>query len=207
MRRAAVPAPVLVVLLGGVLTSCAGAASSHVAPPAETVIQTARSPQAQPKSPKPPRPRTCQADQVRIAVTLTGSTMSQPFSDIAVTNTGAASCVVRGYPRIQVWGHRGWQDSQAPTQHLGILVHHGLYERVDQGPHRVVVRPHHDAFFSIGTGTAYQGGLHIMTLTRLAVTPPGTHLSKTVSVSLLATRPPGQKIPVGITAITGSPHP
>jgi hypothetical protein len=133
--------------------------------------------------------------------------MSQPFSDIAVTNTAAASCVLRGYPRIQVWGHKGWQYSRTPTMRQGVLVHHGIYERVDQGPHRVVVRPHHEAFFSIGTGTAYQGGLHMLTLTRLSVILPGTHISKTLSIGLLATRPPGRRIPLGITAVTGAPHP
>jgi hypothetical protein len=140
-------------------------------------------------------------------VTITGAEMSQPFSDIAVTNTTAASCVLRGYPRIHVWGHQGWQHSRTPTVRLGILVNHGIYERVDQGPHRVEIRPHHEAFFSIGTATAYQGGLHIITLTRLAVVLPGTNVSKTLTISLPATRPPGRRIPLGITAVTDAFHP
>lgn len=213
MRRVAVPASALVVLLVGVLTSCAEASSSHVLPPAGTVIQTARiqaarSPQARTKSPKPTPLRRCCADQLRFAVTLTAAAMSQPFSSIAVTNVGAASCVLRGYPRIHVWDHRGfWQNGRSPTVRLGIRVHHGIYERVDQGPHRVVLRPHHQAFFSIATGTVFQGGQHMMTLTRLAVIAPGTQVSKTLSIKLLTAMLPGRRIPVGITAVTDIPRP
>ena len=82
----------------------------------------------------------------------------------------------------------------------------GLYERTDPGPHRIVLRPRRPAYFSIGTATAYQGGLHPITLTRLTVVLPGTHVRKTLSINLLASRPARGKIPVGITAITASPH-
>ena len=71
----------------------------------------------------------------------------------------------------------------------------------------VVVRPHHNAYFSIGTATAYQGGLHIIALTRLGVTLPGVPVTKALPISLNATRPPGRPIPIGITAVTLSPHP
>jgi hypothetical protein len=90
---------------------------------------------------------------------------------------------------------------------LAISVHHGLYERADPGPRRVVLRPHHEVFFSIGTATAFQGGLHPILLTRLIAVLPGTHVPLTVPIHLLASRPPGRRIPVGITAITASPHP
>lgn len=130
--------------------------------------------------------------------------MSQPFSDLAITNTGSAPCVLRGYPRIAVWGHPGFQSNKIPSAPLGIAVVHHIYERADRGPRRVVVPPRHEAFFSVGTATAYQGGAHLITLTRLAVTLPGTESAKTVTISLLATRPPGQPIPIGITALRRS---
>jgi hypothetical protein len=139
-----------------------------------------------------------------MSVALTGSVASQPFSDIALINTGTKPCVLSGYPRIEVRGVRG--SDQATTVPLAVAVHHGLYERKDPGPHRVVLRPRHRAFFSIGTATAYQGGLHPVTLRRLTVVLPGTHVPQALSVNLLASGPAGGKIPVGITAVTASPH-
>jgi hypothetical protein len=130
--------------------------------------------------------------------------MSQPFSDLAITNTGPAPYVLRGYPRIAVWGHPGFQSNKTPSAPLGIAVHHNIYERADRGPRRVVVPPRHEAYFSVGTVAAYQGGAHPITLTRLAVTLPGTDSAKTLTISLLATRPPGQHIPIGITALRWS---
>jgi hypothetical protein len=89
---------------------------------------------------------------------------------------------------------------------LAITVHHGLYERTDPGPHRVLLRPHQDAFFSIGTATANQGGAHLITLRRLTVVLPGTHVPKVLSINLPASRPAQGNITVGITAVTASPH-
>lgn len=145
----------------------------------------------------------CRADDVRLSVAMTGSVASQPFSDIAVTNTGTTPCALLGYPRIEA---RGVLGREAATVPLAIAVHHGLYERTDPGPQRVVLRPGHDAFFSVGTATAYQGGLHPITLRRLTVVLPGTHVRKVLSINLLASRPARGRIPVGITALTASPH-
>lgn len=136
---------------------------------------------------------------------LTGSVASQPFSDIALSNAGAKACALSGYPRIEARGVLG--SDQATTVPLALTVHHGLYERADPGPHRIVLRPRHPAYFSIGTATAYQGGLHPIILTRLTVVLPGTDVFKMLGISLAATRPARGKIPVGITAVTASPHP
>jgi hypothetical protein len=151
-------------------------------------------------------PSRCRPDDVRMSVAKTASVMSQPFSDIALTNTGTTSCVLLGYPGIRVRGFRG-EDRRAGTVPLAISLHHGLYERTDPGPRRVVLRPEHKVFFSIGTATAFQGGLHLITLTQLIAVLPGTNVPATLSIDLLASSPPGKRIPVGITAITGSPHP
>jgi hypothetical protein len=131
--------------------------------------------------------------------------MSQPFADVAITNTGATPCLLRGYPRLRAWGHRGWADSPAPSVRLGIREHHGIYERVDHGRRRVVLRPGHRAFFSIGTAMAFQGGRHVFTLTRMTVVLPGTHAPKVLPVSLPATRPRAARFPVGLTAVTAHP--
>jgi hypothetical protein len=133
-------------------------------------------------------------------VVVTGSAMSQPFADIAVTNRGSTSCSLEGYPHIEAWGHPGTPGATI-SQRLNIRVRHGIYERTDPGPRRVILHPHDVAFFSVGTGTAYQGGLHPFVIERLAVTLPDARAPQMVSVDLVATRPVGRRIPVGITAL------
>lgn len=199
--RASVVIAVLLSLLGGAVASCGGtsARSSRTGPPEESPAGAALSSHSSTGSPEL-SPPTCHADRTRIAVALTGSTMSQPFADISVTNTGAASCVLRGYPQIEAWGHEGLQDT-ARSVRLDILIHHGIYERADQGPRRVIVQPQRAAFFSVGTGAGYQGGAHPIVISRLVVTLPGTHSPRTLSLNLIATRPVGRSIPVGITAV------
>lgn len=214
MRRYAIQTSLLVLLLGYSLTSCGQTRTAEVASaPAKVVhkVQVAqpRQPTAgrrtsSPKGPSPkPTPR-CRADQLRLAVALSGSTMSQPFVDISITNSGARACVLTGYPQVVAAGHRGFLDQPAPAVPVAISVHHGIYERVDPGPHQVLVPPRHHVFFSIGTGDAYEGPL--FTLTRLTITLPGTRSPKVLTVGLLANGPLGGKIPVGITAINRSPH-
>ncbi|MBZ5736782.1 DUF4232 domain-containing protein [Nocardioides mangrovi] len=135
------------------------------------------------------RTRTCAAGQVRLEVTAADSVMSQPFVDIAVIDTGPASCTLRGYPRLRAPGHR-------------LRVRHGVYERGDPRPTSVAVRPGRGAVFSVGTATAYQGGRRLTTLSRLAVVLPGSDTALPVRVDLPATRPAGRAFPVGVTAIT-----
>lgn len=146
----------------------------------------------------------CQAEHLRLAVELSDATMSQPFADISITNTAAQACVLIGYPRISVAGHHGFPDETAPAMPVAITVHHRIYERVDPGPHVLMVMPKHRVFFSIGTADAYDGPL--FTLTRLTVILPGSRSPKLLPIGLLANAPPEAKIPVGITAINGSPH-
>jgi hypothetical protein len=112
--------------------------------------------------------------------------------------------VLTGYPQIAVAGHRGWPSQGAPSAAVGITVRHGIIERGDHGPHRVVVPSGHQAYFSVGTADAHNGPL--LTLTRLTVILPGTRIPEVLPVSLLANGPPGRKIPVGITAIHGPPR-
>lgn len=126
--------------------------------------------------------------------------MSQPFVDIAITNTDKKECALRGYPRLQAWGHEGLKEG-TPSIRLHIHVHHGIFERADRGPRHVIIQPGQAAFFSVGTSTAYQGGLHPITIRRLVVTLPGTHSTRGLSIDLLATKPGGHRVPVGITAV------
>lgn len=213
MRRYALPVSLLALVLGASLTSCGATRSSEIASPQVKVVRgiQPRHPQRAADRPKPspttssPAPlQRCKADKMRLSVALSGSTMSQPFDDISITNVGTRECVLTGYPQIAVAGHRGWPSQLAPSVPVGITVHHRIYERIDPGPHRVVVPPQHQVFFSIGTADAYDGPM--FTLMRLTVILPGTRSPKVLPVSLLANGPPGRKIPVGLTAVNDSPH-
>lgn len=180
-----------------------GVRPPHIRPPAEAASKSASesvsSSQSSTDSAKS-EPPICRADRTRISVLSTGSMMSQPFADIAVTNTGAPSCQLKGYPQIQAWGHRGWKAATQSVR-LGIIVHHGVYERADNGPRRVVVQPRQAAYFSVGTATAYQGGLHGIIINRLSATLPGTQPPKALLINLPSTRPQGRRIHVGVTAL------
>jgi hypothetical protein len=200
VRRASLAVTVMLLLLGSAATSCDETRSppdgGHA--PSASNPTTASSPSREARTSPPP---TCHVAHTHLAVAWTASEMSQPFADIAITNTGATSCLLKGYPRIQAWGHAGWQNT-ARRVPLAIVIHHGsIYERTDHGPRPVILQPHRAAFFSVGTAAAYQGGLHPIIITRLSVTLPGTHTPHRLPIELLATRPPGGKIPVGITAI------
>ncbi len=189
--------------LAAATTGCSRSHTPEASGPSEgPAPSSSASTSAIPRRALTPLPR-CRADDVGLSVAQTGSVASQPFSDIALTNTGTTPCALSGYPRIEA---RGVLGSRATTVPLAIAVHHGLYERTDPGPHRIALRPRHDAFFSIGTATAYQGGLHPITLRRLTVVLPGTQLRNLLSINLLSSRPVRGKIPVGITAVTASPH-
>ena len=212
MRGYAVLTSLLALVLGCSLTSCGQAQSPEIASPQTKTthgIRGAHAKQTAPEraqaAPSTGLPHRCQADRMRLGVALSDSTMSQPFVDISITNTGAQTCSLTGYPRIAVAGHRGFPDQPAPAVPVAIAVRHRIYERVDPGPHRILVSSRQHVFFSIGTADAYDGPLY--TLTRLTVILPGTRTPKVLAVGHLANGPPGRKIPVGITAIHRSPHP
>lgn len=211
MRGWVVSTGLLVLVLGSSLTSCGQ--SPRIASPQAKVAHGTQAthprrnvdrPKPSPTTPSPASPRRCRADQLRLAVALSGSTMSQPFADISITNSGTSACVLTGYPRIVLAGHLGFPDQPAPAGPVGITVRHRIYERVDPGPHEVLVSEHHQVFFSIGTADAYDGPL--FTLTRLTVVLPGTKSPQVLPVDLLANGPPGRRIPVGLTAVNDSPH-
>ncbi|MCW2792442.1 MAG: hypothetical protein JWO76_1540 [Nocardioides sp.] len=144
----------------------------------------------------------CRPEQVTLRVQYAGGEMSQPFLDVAIRNRGDRSCLLRGYPTVRARGRSGSSGGSTPRD---LAVHHGLYERPDPGPARVVLRPGGSAVFSIGTATAYDGGQHL-TLTRLSVALPWSAAPLALRVQLPATRPVGRPVPLGITAIAAPRH-
>jgi hypothetical protein len=142
----------------------------------------------------------CGTASLTARVVTSGSEMSQPFLEIALTNRGTTRCRLRGYPAVTAVGHRAFADEQAAP--LRLVVHPGsIYERTDPGPQWVELSPRHRAFFALGTVTAYQGGVHLLEITELAITPEGNHAALHLTVDLLASAPANQPIPVGVTAI------
>lgn len=139
----------------------------------------------------------CQVRQLRARVATSGSEASQPFATIALTNRGSRSCTLRGYPGLAAFGHA---ESETADKRLAIRTTHIIYERVDRGPRLVVVRPAEAASFSVGTATAYDGGVHLVTITALHIIVPGTAAPITLQMDMLASGPEGRPIPVGVTA-------
>jgi hypothetical protein len=145
---------------------------------------------------------TCHAGILRLKVAASGAVMSQPFVDISLRNTAGTTCRLHGYPTIHVTA----QSAHGARSVVPTVVRSGsIYERRDFGPTRVVLAPHAVASFSLGTNTAQ--GKRLLTITRLAVTPPGSTQAIPISVRLPATRPVHQPVPIVVTAIhagTGS---
>jgi hypothetical protein len=142
--------------------------------------------------------RTCRARQLHSTVVVSGSTMSQPFVTIALRNRTARACRLSGYPTLRAFGH----GMAGPSRRLVIQIHRGsIYERTDPGPRRLVLPPHGAVSFNVGTGTAYQGGKYLLAITRLDITSPGGTSSIPVRVQMYASRPRGEPIPVGVTAL------
>jgi hypothetical protein len=109
----------------------------------------------------------CRASQLSAHQTYGISLMQQPLTIIAFYNVSTTACYLNGYVSIDA--------AAAGNQAVPIsVVHSGNYERSDPGPSRVDLLPGGAASFAIGTGLAFDGGAHIITLTRLNVTPPGS---------------------------------
>jgi hypothetical protein len=171
-----------------------------------TVISSPGSPSATPAadtptaSGVPTQITACRAAQLTGAVTGSGSESSQPFVVIALTNTSAAGCELTGYPQITAAGY-AW-PTPAATGILPITVTDGaIFERSDPGPQRLELSPNASASFALGTATAYDGGAHMYSITRVEITLPGDQTTIPVIVNVAASRPASQPIPVTVTAL------
>jgi hypothetical protein len=147
----------------------------------------------------------CESSSLAAHVVEFGSTASQPFLVISLTNEGTTGCHLRGYPAIAAIGHRAY--THETTRSLDIAVQHeSIYERRDPGPRRVELDPNGNAFFALGTATAFD--LPVYEITRLDITPPGSRIALRLRVTMPATGPANKPIPVGLTALqSGRPTP
>jgi hypothetical protein len=133
----------------------------------------------------------CSAGDLTARVTGTGEGMSQPAAYVTVTNRGSASCTVRGYPTITMV--RTKKSRQAFT-----VTKDAVQNAPKPKPRRIVLAPGGHAWFAVGTATAYDPP--VVTLTRIAFTTMRGGGRATATVSLPASAPTGQSIPVGVTA-------
>ena len=108
--------------------------------------------------------------------------MPAPLTIVAFYNVSATACYLNGYVTIDA--------ATAGDQALPIsVIHSGNYERSDPGPTRVDVPPGGAVSFAIGSGTAFGGGAHIITLTRLTLTLPGNGGQLQAATIIPVTRP------------------
>lgn len=155
-----------------------------------------------PASARPAGVAAC-ADPVLAAhVVRSGSVMSQPFLTIALRNTGTRRCVLDGYAVVRAEGHAGWRQDRPRRLRIRVA-DRSTYEVRDPGPRPVSLAPGASARFTVGTATAYQGGAHVWTISRLRIgTGSGSYVD--LAVELLASAPVGQPIPVDVTAFTAA---
>jgi uncharacterized protein DUF4232 len=148
----------------------------------------------------PPAP--CRGSDLTGRVEVSESVMSQPFVDVVLVNAGPAPCQLSGYPDVAVRGH---PVGEAGSRPIAIDVRHGVYERTDPGPTRLSLDPGDAAVFSLGTGTAYGGGLHLLVVTDVFVRLVAGTVP--IRVRMYATGPPGRHVPVGVTAYSEKKSP
>ncbi len=137
---------------------------------------------------------TCLGTDLAGRTTGGGAGMSQPYSIITVTNTGAKPCTLKGYPVITgAWSAKGAVD---------ITVKNGsLYNLPSAKVTSFVLAPRAKAWFALGSATAYTGPM--VTITRIAVAATkGASVaeSATVRQDIQANGPVGKPIPLGVTA-------
>lgn len=140
----------------------------------------------------------CTASTLSAKVTGYGEGMSQPAAYITVTNTATQPCSLKGYPSIT-----SAATSQGPQ---AISVTNGAVMNAPESkPRRIVLAPGEQAWFAVGTGTAFVSP--IVTFRRIVFTPSAGGGTLTVRVSLQATAPSGKPFPLGVTAYAAGSSP
>jgi hypothetical protein len=109
--------------------------------------------------------RTCSAGQLRLAVGPGDVGAGQLYTPIVFTNTGPASCALRGYPGVSVLDAQGKQIGSPATHEAG--------EPVDT----VVLRPGKSASAALHTTNGPLGGACSPTGSALRVYPPASRES------------------------------
>jgi len=142
------------------------------------------------------------------AAQLSGKTVrsvgqaSQSMDEVVLTNVGSQPCRLEGYPKLEAWGPLG----AGPSAKLNIsLTHGGNYFTSDPGPTTVDIAAGQSAWFAVSTASAY--GSEIVVVDRVSIVIGPTTGSGSghvdVAVGMGASFPPGQAIPVTVSAFAG----
>ena len=137
---------------------------------------------------------TCLGAHLSGKTTGGGAGMSQPYSIITVTNTGAKPCTLKGYPILTgAWSPKGPID---------ISVKNGsLYNQPSAKVTSFVLAPRAKAWFALGSADAYTGPM--VTFIRITfAAQKGTSVadSSVLRQNFQANGPVGKPIPLGVTA-------
>lgn len=118
-------------------------------------------------------PQTCQVPRLHAAQAATNGSAGTIEATFRLTNTGSATCVLDGYPRVLLVAKDG---SAAPTSE----VRGGGLSFEDIGPSLVSLAPGTAAYFNLGYSDVMSP---CSVATALQITPPTGEAHATVTVS------------------------
>ena len=148
----------------------------------------------------------CTAEDLSARETFESQVMNQPFSEVAVLNTGRHACTLDGYPRIAAaWAatvsSTGAESSGEHRVAVRVL-DAGSYEVVDPGPRLFSVPPGGRAWFALGTTDSQPPWERFI---RLVIAPAGSATGMPVRVTIVATAAPA--VGMSVTAFAPGPPP
>jgi hypothetical protein len=130
--------------------------------PVLAALTTVAAALAFPASPIFAATRTCSSAQLRLSSVRILDAAGQRIWDLALNNTGRATCSLRGYPTVKLLNRRG--QATVPAHHA-----RGFTLRT------VAISPGRRAFFSLSYASAGPCLPHYFTAYGLDVFPPGNH--------------------------------
>jgi len=133
----------------------------------------------------------CTTTALHASLSTTGSMASQPYSVVALKNTGPAPCALNGYPTVTF-------ITAAGARIATVVTNGPLFEVPDPGATDVVLGAGDSAWFAIGTGTANGGPV---TNLPYAMVSWGSQSPLKVKVDLAGNAAKARDpIPAGVTA-------
>jgi len=199
-RRGLVPVTASAAAAGIVIAivSLHGATTGSQDVPASTTNRPSASNQAT----TGPAVAACGAAQLSGKTVRSVGQASQSLDEVVLTNTGPQPCRLSGYPQLEAWGAAGG----GPSSKLNIsLTNGGNYFTSDPGPTTVDIAAGQSAWFALSTGSAYGSELVVVDRVSIVIGPTAGSGSGNVdvAVSIGASFPPGQAIPITVSAFAG----
>jgi hypothetical protein len=148
----------------------------------------------------------CTAADLTAARTSGGGEMSQPFAIITLTNASAHACELSGYPAITSARGNSLQstgvDAGMPRDVPISVIDGSIYEVADPGPTRFTLDPGGNAWFALGTATAYDGPAVLLGQVSVALDGASTSVpgELAISVSQSVAAATGEAFGITVTA-------